>query len=126
MKNLLFSICMLIAMTSYSQISKELPGIWKGKSSSHYVFVVVNEEEKLQFTNVSWEEGNILKEEVLEKEKEHIITQIYNPENDWWVSIKYTMIDENYGSFNLEKDHGLRLEEYDSEISNVKNNSKTL
>ena len=34
-------------------------------------------------------------EEVLEKEKEHIITQIYNPENDWWVSIKYTMVDEN-------------------------------
>ena len=95
MKKLLLSICMLIAMTSYSQISKELPGIWKGEDSSHYVLVVVNEEEKLQFTNVSWEEGNILKEEVLEKEKEHIITQIYNPENDWWVSIKYTMVDEN-------------------------------
>ena len=61
MKKLLLSICMLIAMTSYSQISKELPGIWKGKNSSHYVLVVVNEEEKLQFTNVSWEEGNICK-----------------------------------------------------------------
>ncbi len=34
------------------------------------------------------------------------------------------MIDGNYGNLNLEKDHGLRLEEYDSEISNVKNNSK--
>jgi len=95
MKKLLLSICMLIAMTSYSQISKELPGIWKGESSSHYVFVVVNEEEKLQFTNVSWKEGNILKEEVLEKEKEHIITQIYNPKTDWWVLIKYTMVDKN-------------------------------
>ena len=37
MKKLLLSICMLIAMTSYSQISKELPGIWKGESSSYYV-----------------------------------------------------------------------------------------
>ena len=49
----------------------------------------------MQFANVSWEQGNILKEEILEKEREHIITQIYNPENDWWVSIKYTMVDEN-------------------------------
>jgi len=82
-------------MTSYSQISKEIQGIWKGKGSSYYVLVVANEEERLQFTNVSWTQGNILKEEILEKEREHIITQIYNPENDWWVSIKYTMVDKN-------------------------------
>ena len=95
MKKLLLSICILFTMTSYSQISKDIQGIWKGEGSSYYVLVVANEEEKLQFANVSWEQGNILKEEVLEKEREHIITQIYNPENDWWVSIKYTMVDEN-------------------------------
>jgi len=95
MKKLLLSMCILITMTSYSQISKEIQGIWKGETSSYYVLVVGNEEEKLLFTNVSWERGNVLKEEVLEKENEHIITQIYNPENDWWVSIKYTMIDKN-------------------------------
>ena len=95
MKKLLLSICILITMTSYSQISKEIQGIWKGEGSSYYVLVVANEEEKLQFANVSWEQGNILKEENLEKEREHIITQIYNPENDWWGSIKYTMVDEN-------------------------------
>jgi hypothetical protein len=82
-------------MISYSQIGKEIQGIWKSESSSHYVFVVTNKEEKLQFTNVSWEEGNILKEVVVEKNKDYIITQIYNPENNWWVSIKYTMIDKN-------------------------------
>ena len=80
MKKLLLSICILITMTSYSQISKEIQGIWKGEGSSYYVLVVANEEEKLQFANVSWEQGNILKEEILEKEREHIITQIYNPE----------------------------------------------
>ena len=95
MKKILLSIFMLITMTSYSQIGEKLQGIWKGESSSYYVMIVVNKEKKLQFVNVSWERGNILKEEILEKEKEHIITQIYNPENDWWVSIKYTMIDEN-------------------------------
>jgi len=95
MKKLLLSICILITMVSYSQISKEIQGVWKGENSSYYVLVVANKEERLQFTNVSWEQGNILKEEILEKEKKHIITQIYNPENDWWVSIKYTMVDEN-------------------------------
>ena len=95
MKKLLLSICILITMTSYSQISKEIQGVWKGENSSYYVLVVANKEEKLQFTDVSWREGNILKEEVLDKAKDYIITQIYNPENDWWVSIKYTMIDEN-------------------------------
>ena len=94
MKKLLLSICMLITMTSYSQISKEIQGIWKGEKSSYYVLVVAKEE-RLQFTNISWMQGNILKEEILEKEKEYIITQIYNPENDWWVSIKYTMVDKN-------------------------------
>ena len=95
MKKLLLSICMLITMTSYSQISKDIQGLWKSKKSSYYVLVVANEEDKLKFTNVSWSEGNVLKEEILEKEKEYIITQIYNPENDWWVKIKYTMVDEN-------------------------------
>jgi len=95
MKKLLLSICILITMTSYSQISKEIQGVWKGENSSYYVLIVANKEERLQFANVSWEQGNILKEEILEKEKEHIITQIYNPENDWWVSIKYTMVDKN-------------------------------
>ena len=95
MKKLLLSICILFTMTSYSQISKDIQGVWKGEDSSYYVLIVANEEEKLQFANVSWEQGNILKEEILEKEREHIITQIYNPENDWWVSIKYTMVDEN-------------------------------
>jgi len=95
MKKLLLSICILFTMTSYSQISKDIQGVWKGEGSSYYVLVIANEEEKLQFANVSWEQGNILKEEILEKEREHIITQIYNPENDWWVSIKYTMVDEN-------------------------------
>jgi hypothetical protein len=95
MKKLLLSICILFTIASYSQISKDIQGVWKGENSSYYVLVVGNEEEKLQFTNVSWKEGNILKEKVLEKEKEYIITQIYNPENDWWVSIKYTMVDKN-------------------------------
>jgi hypothetical protein len=95
MKKLLLSICILFTMISYSQISKDIQGVWKGEDSSYYVLIVANEEEKLQFANVSWEQGNILKEEILEKEREHIITQIYNPENDWWVSIKYTMVDEN-------------------------------
>jgi len=31
MKKLLLSICILITMTSYSQISKEIQGIWKGE-----------------------------------------------------------------------------------------------
>ena len=59
MKKLLLSICILFTMASYSQISKEIQGIWKGEDSSYYVLVVANEEEKLQFANVSWEEGNI-------------------------------------------------------------------
>ena len=95
MKKLLLSICIFITMTSYSQISEEIQGVWKGERSSYYVLVVADEEKKLQFANVSWREGNILKEEVVEKEKKYIITQIYNPKTDWWVSIKYTMVDKN-------------------------------
>ncbi len=78
MKKLLLSICILINTVSYSQIIEEIQGVWKGENSSYYVLVVADEDKKLQFTNVSWQQGNILKEEVLEKEKEHIITQIYN------------------------------------------------
>jgi len=95
MKKLLLSIFMLITMISYSQIGEKLEGIWIGERSSYYVMIVSNAENKLKFIDVSWEQGNILKEEVLDEGKDYIITQIYNPENDWWVSIKYTMIDEN-------------------------------
>ena len=95
MKKLLLGICILINTVSYSQISEEIQGVWKGENSSYYVLVVADKDKKLQFANVSWREGNILKEEVVEKEKKYIITQIYNPKTDWWVSIKYTMVDKN-------------------------------
>ena len=77
MKKLLLSICMLITMTSYSQISKDIQGLWKSKKSSYYVLVVANEEDKLKFTNVSWSEGNVLKEQPNNFNALHLLGMIF-------------------------------------------------
>jgi len=95
MKNLVLSIIMLFSMTTYSQISKDLRGVWKSPESSFYVMVTGNETSGLNFTNVSWVSNLTLKETVLKVTDTSVTTSIENPTTDWKVTVVYTQVNKN-------------------------------
>ena len=89
-------ILLFIPLISLGQFQEKLAGIWQGEeSSSYYVLIVHNKETGLQFLSVSWEEGSILQERIEKEGEDYIITSLYNPDSDWNVKIKYTLLNEN-------------------------------
>ena len=95
MKKLGLILLLFIPLISLGQFQEKLAGIWQGENSSYYSLIVHNKETGLQFVSVSWEEGNILQERIEKEGEDYIITSLYNPDSDWNVKIKYTLLNEN-------------------------------
>ena len=88
-------ILLFIPLISLGQFQEKLAGIWQGERTNYYSLIVHNKETGLQFVSVSWEEGNILQERIEKEGEDYIITSLYNPDSDWNVKIKYTLLNEN-------------------------------
>ncbi len=82
-------------MTTYSQMSKDLRGVWKSPESSYYVMVTGNETSGLNFTNVSWVSNMVLKETVLKVTDTSVTTSIENTKTNWKVTVVYTKVNKN-------------------------------
>tara|TARA_R110000803_G_scaffold74015_1_gene138023 strand:+ start:235 stop:591 length:357 start_codon:yes stop_codon:yes gene_type:complete len=94
MKKLLLIMCMLFSVFTYSQIEKQIIGIWKSDTSSYYIMVTHNEKDGLIFTNVSWHEGKSFKEKITRVNKNEVLSEIKRPDG-WSVKIKYTLKGNN-------------------------------
>ncbi len=57
--------------------------------------IVYNEIEGFQFSNISFLDGDLLKEELIEEKEDYLITSLWNPDSGYSVKIKYSVINEN-------------------------------
>ena len=94
MKKALF-ILFILPLLSFGQLQENLTGIWKGDNSDYYVMIVYNEVDGFQFSNISFVDGDLVKEEVIEEKEDYLITSVWNPDNGYNAIIKYTVINEN-------------------------------
>tara|TARA_B100002052_G_scaffold293010_1_gene315482 strand:+ start:715 stop:1101 length:387 start_codon:yes stop_codon:yes gene_type:complete len=94
MRKVLF-ILFILPSLSFGQIHESLSGIWKGDRSDYYVMIVYNKVEGFQFSNISFVEGDLLEEKVIEEKEDYIITSLWNPDNGYTAKIKYSVINEN-------------------------------
>ena len=94
MKKALF-ILFILPLLSFGQLQENLTGIWKGDRSDYYVMIVYNEVDGFQFSNISFVDGDLVKEEVIEEKEDYLITSVWNPDNGYNAIIKYTVINEN-------------------------------
>ena len=69
-------MCMLFSVFTYSQIEKQIVGVWKSDTSSYYIMVTHNEKDGLIFTNVSWHEGKSFKEKRTRVYKNKVLSKI--------------------------------------------------
>lgn len=94
MKKILI-ILFILPLLSFGQLKESLTGIWKGDRSDYYVMIVYNKVDGFQFSNISFEEGDILEERVIEEKEDYLITSVWNPDNGYNAKIKYSVINEN-------------------------------
>ena len=88
-------ILFILPLLSFGQLKESLIGIWKGDRSDYYVMIVYNKVDGFQFSNISFEEGDILEERVIEEKEDYLITSVWNPDNGYNAKIKYSVINEN-------------------------------
>ena len=78
MKKILF-ILLILPLLSFGQLHQSLTGIWKGERSDYYVIIVYNKVEGFQFSNISFVDGDLLEEKVIEEKENYLITSVWNP-----------------------------------------------
>ena len=82
---------LLFSFSSFSQI-ESIEGLWTSEESD-YTTAVFYENEKFVFKNIG---DDPVEEIVINKGKDFIITNLFNPTNEYQVQIKYTILNNGY------------------------------
>ena len=91
MKHLfLTSILFLTSLLVTAQES--FNGMWLNEGSDYIKTILASEYEVLSVCNTSFEEYKVLTEVILEEGTTSFLTNLYNKENGYKVSIEYTLI----------------------------------
>ena len=94
MKNLI--IALFITLTSFTAKAQEqFNGIWQSEGTDYLKTILASEYSVLQCYNTSFKEYNVITEKVVVKEKNKFITELYNPDNGYRVTIEYTLINKD-------------------------------
>jgi len=85
--NLILTFLLFFSFTSYSQI-EIIEGLWISQQSN-YTTAVFYDKDKFLFKNIG---DDPVKETVIDKGKDFIITNLFNPVNGYMVQVKYTLL----------------------------------
>ncbi len=93
MKNFIYT---LVFLFSFSVFAQDFTGIWKAEEdTSYHVVILYNIEKGYIFSNFSFIEQNVIQENFMEKNENHIKTVVHNPDNGWRVFLEYEYIDKD-------------------------------
>ncbi len=91
MKNLFITLCLVL--TSLTLTAQEaFNGIWKNEGSSYLKTILASDYAVLQCFNTSFEEQDVITEEIFDEGATSFITKLHNPDNGYKVTIEYTLI----------------------------------
>tara|TARA_B110000879_G_C10955746_1_gene425531 strand:+ start:404 stop:757 length:354 start_codon:yes stop_codon:yes gene_type:complete len=92
---LLLSILILITLSASAQM-KKLEGVWTSPTSSYYTTIMYSEEKnEFKVMNFSFAEDRVIHELVLKIEENHILTSLYNEDNNYSVNVTYELLNDN-------------------------------
>ena len=95
MKKQIFTLVGAI-LFSLTTLAQDYTGIWKAEEdTSYHVVILYNIEKGYIFSNFSFIEQNVVQENFLEENENHIKTVVHNPENGWRVYIEYEYLDKD-------------------------------
>jgi hypothetical protein len=91
MKNLFITLCLVL--TSLTLTAQEaFNGIWKTEGSNYLKTILASDYAVLQCFNTSFEEYDVITEEIFDEGVTSFITKLHNPDNGYRVTIEYTLI----------------------------------
>jgi hypothetical protein len=114
MKNLI--IALFITLASFTTKAQEqFNGIWLNEGSDYLKTILASEYSVLQCFNTSFEQQDVITEELIKKSKTSFTTILRNPANGYEVTIEYTLINKDsisskytgdlHGTYGLTKLH---------------------
>jgi hypothetical protein len=94
MKNLLLVLALTTTLLSNAQVS-EMEGSWVSETSSYVMTIITNDSKPVKVFNTSFLENKVIEENITGSDKTSFTTKLYNPDNDYSVSVKYVLKDSN-------------------------------
>ena len=95
MKKQIFTLVGAI-LFSLTTLAQDYTGIWQSEEdTSYYVVILYNYDKGYIFNNFSFIEQNIVQENFMEENDNHIKTVVHNPDNGWRVYIEYEYLDKD-------------------------------
>jgi len=94
MKNLLLVLALTITSLSNSQV-KEMEGSWVSETSSYVMTIITNESRPVKVFNISFSEDRVIEEYIVSSDSKSFTTKLHNPDNNYYVDIKYVLKDPN-------------------------------
>ena len=92
---LLLPILILISLSAIAQMNK-LEGVWSSQTSSYFTTIMYSEEKnEFKVMNFSFVDDKVINELVLKVEENHILTSLYNEENNYSVNVTYELLNDN-------------------------------
>ena len=92
---LLLPVLLLTSLCTSAQLSK-LEGVWSSQTSSYFTTIMYSEEKnEFKVMNFSFVDDKVINELVLKVEENHILTSLYNEENNYSVNVTYELLNDN-------------------------------
>ena len=91
MKNLFITLCLVLTSLTLTA-QKAFNGIWKNEGSSYLKTILASDYAVLQCFNTSFEEQDVITEEIFDEGETSFATRLHNPDNGYKVTIEYTLI----------------------------------
>tara|TARA_R100000808_G_C2129171_1_gene138727 strand:- start:107 stop:466 length:360 start_codon:yes stop_codon:yes gene_type:complete len=106
MKKTILAIAMLFSVVMNAQIeTNPFSGIWYGEIGDYHTVILHNDIEGYKFINFSFGEQDSVDEYLVENNSNSLTTRIHNKDNNWNVSLLYTIIDKNTLSVEFSGDY---------------------
>ncbi|WP_375239474.1 hypothetical protein [Aurantibacter sp.] len=94
MKKSLLLLALATTLLSNAQIDK-MEGSWVSETSSFVMTILTHDSSPVKIFNTSFLENRVIEEDIISYDEKTIITELYNEENEYRVSIKYILKDSN-------------------------------
>ena len=94
MKKLLLILLLTSTLLLSAQINK-MEGSWVSETSSYVMTIITDDSKPVKVFNTSFSENDFIEEYIVSSNGETFTTKLHNPDNGYYVDVKYILKDSN-------------------------------
>ncbi len=94
MKKILLLVALMTTLLFSAQVNK-MEGSWVSETSSYVMTIITKDSIPVKVFNTSFSEDNFIEEYIVRSNGKSFTTKLHNPDNGYYVDIKYILKDSN-------------------------------